>query len=170
MQMRRNTAVFLLAVFVLQCFGLQIIAGLKLAEHRSAMRAACKEIQPHFTYTAAELSSAKWIHEREFELNGRRYDVSYTEKTASGLVYHVIADSREDRLLAQQELLNKQNDQENSGTKHFAKKGIDGSALPQTVQLTTVPENDAILFSPFQFSGNNFRPVPPDPPPPRSLV
>lgn len=170
MQMRRNTAVFLLAVFVLQCFGLQIIAGLKLAEHRSAMRAACKEIQPHFKYTAAELSSAKWIHEREFELNGHRYDVSHTEVTESGIVYHVIADGREDRLRAQQELLNKQNDQEKSGTKHFAKKGITGSTLPKTLEIKTIAENKTVLFSQLQFSGNNFRPAPPDPPPPRSLV
>lgn len=170
MQMRRNTAVFLLAVFVLQCFGLQIIGGVKLAEHRSAMRAACKELQPRFKFTAAELSSAKWIHEREFELNGRRYDVSYTEKSASGIVYCVIADSQEDRLRAQQELLNKQNDQEKSGTKHFAKKGITGTALPNTVEIKTIPENNPVLFSQLQFSGTNFRPAPPDPPPPRSLV
>ncbi|MGL5889464.1 MAG: hypothetical protein ACRC3B_06240 [Bacteroidia bacterium] len=168
--MRRNTAVFLLAVFVLQCFGLHVIGGLKLAEHRSAMRAACKELQPHHKFTAAELASARWIHAREFVLNGRRYDVAAAVKTESGIVYHVIADSREDRLRAQQELLNKQNDQENTGTKHLAKKGVDCSVLSQVLQLNTISENSTVLFSQFHFSGSNFRTSPPDPPPPRTLI
>jgi hypothetical protein len=170
MQLRRYAAVFLLAVFVLQCFGLQIIAGLKLAEHRSAMRNACKKIQPHFTFTGAELATANWIHAHEFELNGRRYDVASLTQTSSGLVYHVIADSREDRLRAQQELLNRQNDQEATGTKQLAKKTIDGSVLPQINELLIIRENNTFLFSQLQISAGGFRPVPPDPPPPCTLV
>lgn len=170
MQFRRTTAVFLLAVFVLHCFGLQIIAGLQLIEHRSAMRASCKEIQPHFNYTAAELSTANWIHASEFVLNGRRYDVAFVEKTESGIVYYVIADSREDRLRAQQEVLNHQNDQEKSGSTHSPKKGIDNSTLLQITQMNIIPENKAFLYSVFQISGCGFRPVPPDPPPPRIVA
>ncbi len=167
MLMQRIKAAFLLVVILLQCAGVHIWAGWQLNRHHAAMRKACKAIQPRLSFSAAELKNARWIHEEEFVLNGKLYDVTGLEKTASGLRYMVIADSHEDRLRAQQEILHRQEQDKQPGQKLILKKVLDQTVLPEAWQVLTAHETGKTLFiSPGQ-TAQSFRLVPPDPPPPR---
>lgn len=170
MQLQRNTALFLLGVFLLQCFGFQVLLGFQLAEHRSAMRAACKTLQPHHQFVSSELAKARWIHAREFELNGHRYDIVSIKQIDGKTIFEVIADDKEDRLRAQQQLLHKQSDQQNPSAKFTVKKSVDSSPLPLPLALHQLNTPTAIVFAAFHLSGSSMRPAPPDPPPPRYTV
>lgn len=169
MLLQRVKALFLLLIILVQCAGLQIWAGWQLGQHRAAMRKACKAIQPHLTFTPAGLAQARWIHAQEFELNGKRYDVTQIEQTATGIVYHVISDSREDRLHAQQELMHRQDGSSGPAQKVVLKKLTDYSELPDVMAILPVKATGKTCFDIRTQTSHGLRPVPPDPPPPRTV-
>lgn len=169
MLLQRIKAVFLLLIILIQCAGLQIWAGWQLGQHRAAMREACKAIQPHLTFTPAGLKQAQWIHAHEFELNGKRYDVARIEQTASGIVYYAISDSREDRMHAQEKLIHQQDESSRPAQKIVLKKLSDYSAATDLVALLPLILSGKTCFDLRPQTTHGLRPVPPDPPPPRTV-
>ncbi|MCA6363358.1 MAG: hypothetical protein IM638_09990 [Bacteroidetes bacterium] len=169
MLLQRIKAFFLLLIILVQCAGLQIWAGWQLGQYRAAMRKACKAIQPHLRFTPAQLKQARWIHAHEFELNGKRYDVARVEQTDSGIVYHAISDSREDRMRAQEKLLHTQDESSRPAQKIVLKKLTDYSPATDAVSLPPLFLTGKTSFDLRPQASHGLRPVPPDPPPPRTV-
>jgi hypothetical protein len=169
MQLQRVNAFILLLIILIQSAGLQIWAGWQLRQHRAAMRSTCKQIQPHHSFSPDELQQARWIHTHEFELHGKRYDVVSVENIGSGIQYKVIADSREDRMRAQEELLNRQDNTTQPAKKIALKKLNDYCPLPQLAIMPATTETGKACFDTRSQTSSGLLPVPPDPPPPRTV-